>query len=927
MPLFSAAVRLVGWFAVLLVLSGCLDDGGSDGGPVAVSPTPTPQIAEVSADQTLFFMPTIGETVTVGLSLTDASGAARTATVTWASDAPDVVSVDSLGNLTALAIGSASITATVASGDTVTGEPLELRVDVTVADVKSDVVVIDKSALQADALILDYREDATFTSRIQVSGIDAIAMGDGIILSDMSLAGRVTAVSETDGIQTLDVSAGMIGPLLENGRISVTMTQDDLIEPESFVVPVATPATSTKTGAEVVGSQSETDARGIPTEITNFEGLLTTLFDSQFSTSISQEFSCKADVGSNPAGINTNLETELEYRDVNITFEEGAESGLLESGSVAINVEFDVMFDGYIDWTPTLNAKLSCKKILKAPFWQRSLLVVSIPMGVGFTLEGDLSLFGGRANIDGTMPVTISMQVGYDDLDIGDVTLEAPLDIEVNTDDLNITYELVDDGNNDFAARTVKLDVEGFIAPRAGIGIGITAGIYKLMDHLQGGVRASLDSASAEFQARDDSYKADAKIDAYVKRTIEYPYQNFAAPPMLFVLPTIILLQQADILDVFELLNFDKTLADIANSPTGVTTLAPLEPVAGDPVSFSLTLNPANFLGVYQIDEVIVYQVNGSGPSTTIEEFIRFTADDGQTIFEWDWLPVEADVGTVSWTAFATSRLFEGTVFQVDDVFDVNVTSDVPTPETINEARARVSVNGILQAPGQDARAVFFTDDQSGEGSATAGLNVPGISASAQAANGQLTGDIFFSSRQCGNVQIDVSADFDSFRSGLPIGTIIAANGSLTGPVTVNVVGDSEDLPTDMEVYVDASVSGSVSSGFSDDRASGNFRFNRRNTREHLTWDSGDEYQGGTYSLQAAALEVGGDNHSTKGRSSIDGKPSRVMPSERLLQINDAEVSASLDAEIELNLPCELRDDEEQPNKQVGVTFTLGYSF
>ncbi|MEL7298033.1 MAG: hypothetical protein AAGJ86_10250, partial [Pseudomonadota bacterium] len=84
MPLFSAVVRLGGWFAVLLVLSACLDDGGSGGGPVAVSPTPTPQIAEMSADQTLFFLPTIGETVAVDLALTDASGAARTATVTWA---------------------------------------------------------------------------------------------------------------------------------------------------------------------------------------------------------------------------------------------------------------------------------------------------------------------------------------------------------------------------------------------------------------------------------------------------------------------------------------------------------------------------------------------------------------------------------------------------------------------------------------------------------------------------------------------------------------------------------------------------------------------------------------------------------------------------------------------------------------------------
>ncbi len=93
-------------FAVALVTAAC--GGGSNAGPT--TPTPTPALTSIALSISASSL-TVGSTAQLTATPKDQSGGTMTATVSYASSAPSVASVNASGLVTAVAAGQTVLTA------------------------------------------------------------------------------------------------------------------------------------------------------------------------------------------------------------------------------------------------------------------------------------------------------------------------------------------------------------------------------------------------------------------------------------------------------------------------------------------------------------------------------------------------------------------------------------------------------------------------------------------------------------------------------------------------------------------------------------------------------------------------------------------------------------------------------------------------
>lgn len=121
--------------ALALTLAACSGDEGSDPiGPVAAAISLSPESVKLVEP---------GDTARVMATVTDAQGGVLTPTITWSSDDPSVLSVDGSGLVTAVAPGSATITAEAEGVQaSIPGDVLEYFVYVAVSN-RNQLTIID----------------------------------------------------------------------------------------------------------------------------------------------------------------------------------------------------------------------------------------------------------------------------------------------------------------------------------------------------------------------------------------------------------------------------------------------------------------------------------------------------------------------------------------------------------------------------------------------------------------------------------------------------------------------------------------------------------------------------------------------------------------------------------------------------------------
>ena len=101
-------------FVLIALLTACGGGGGSGSTPAATSPPPPPPPPAAPQSQTLSFA-SAGLVAYSGETLTNKATGQGTGLVTYGIDNPAVATVDSQGRITAVGVGKANITASIAA--------------------------------------------------------------------------------------------------------------------------------------------------------------------------------------------------------------------------------------------------------------------------------------------------------------------------------------------------------------------------------------------------------------------------------------------------------------------------------------------------------------------------------------------------------------------------------------------------------------------------------------------------------------------------------------------------------------------------------------------------------------------------------------------------------------------------------------------
>ncbi len=188
-----AAVRVVAIVPLLLAASGCGGDAAT------VTPTPiVPTAVVITPPAPPIAFGALGRTAQLVVVVTGSNGSPITApTVTWTSLSPGVATVSGTGLVTAVANGSANITAT-------SGTITSASVTVTVTQVVATVVVTSTSATP-DTLV-------TATRTRQFTGTTRDSTGNVVAGTTLAWTSNATGVA-TVGAATGLVTAGTISGL------------------------------------------------------------------------------------------------------------------------------------------------------------------------------------------------------------------------------------------------------------------------------------------------------------------------------------------------------------------------------------------------------------------------------------------------------------------------------------------------------------------------------------------------------------------------------------------------------------------------------------------------------------------------------------------------------------------------------------------
>ncbi|GMR11974.1 MAG: hypothetical protein BMS9Abin29_0160 [Gemmatimonadota bacterium] len=215
---FPARIRtskLLAGAAVSLTLA-C---GGGDGGPGPTGP-PTLVPTSITLTPTTLSFTFLGQSLTLQGSIRDQNGGTVTGTITWASSAPAIVNVDAGGVVTAVANGTAQITATFNS--------LTASASAAVQQVASQLVVS----------VGDGQEGTVGQALAQALSVQANDQGGNPVVGE----GLTFAVASGGG--ALTVTTGLTGA---DGRTSTEWTLGTTAGPQSVTASVTSNSAVTTT--------------------------------------------------------------------------------------------------------------------------------------------------------------------------------------------------------------------------------------------------------------------------------------------------------------------------------------------------------------------------------------------------------------------------------------------------------------------------------------------------------------------------------------------------------------------------------------------------------------------------------------------------------------------------------------------------------
>ncbi|MFH1466040.1 MAG: hypothetical protein ABIO70_16770 [Pseudomonadota bacterium] len=301
----------------------------------------------------------------------------------------------------------------------------------------------------------------------------------------------------------------------------------------------------------------------------------------------------------------------------------------------SLTLELEAGFELPDDW----NGTVTCEVEIVAPSFPLpgvAALMVQVPLGVGFELHGSLSGLGVEIGVEAS--AGIEAVVGYawtegegwtDITDIHEVCEVNPIfDVPDLEADLRLEAYAWAYAWVHLEASVARLD---FLTAEL-----VTARV---------GPRQDLHLASALAQAQDEGYAADYGLDL----ALEVAAGSSVDAAL-------------DLLGLGDDLHLSaETAWALAESPHGSFAADPASAEVGEEVTFTVTLEDLEYLGLDNIDEVVIYRL----VDDELVEQERLEGSVGTTEYTWAWTPTEEDTGTQTFVAFITSTLLPGVPLEV----------------------------------------------------------------------------------------------------------------------------------------------------------------------------------------------------------------------------------------------------------------------
>ncbi|MFC4424913.1 Ig-like domain-containing protein [Deinococcus navajonensis] len=676
-------------------------------------------VARIEVTPASSLLTAAGQTTTLKATLYDAQDRVVSGTVKWVSSNAAAVEVSTKGVAKArVAVGSSMITAEVGG---VKSKP----VLVTVARLDPNAVVVTDAQISSGAAVLAPGPDGApvgtqFT--VTLNGVTPKA-GQVLLSSGQSpISGRVLS-SVPSGKQTVvTLQTVPLGALYQDLSVSQhsQVSASDLVPltgaqaPErverhpdgsvtvSYRLPKGGPATAGRLSAQSLPGDGTLPG---PFSKTEFEV---------------GPFKCTSTLDVLLSGNLLNLKIQSKL-DVDVFAQ--VEGGELKTLNMMAAGDITGTVTGGLDLDLGAQGALKCKAVfarLPVPISGPLAPIVapSIPIGLGFVLDGKLKLGRAQFAVEGKVTSKVNVGFAYDVVTgevrpvkevYSDSTLSPKLKLPSLMEDLRLEGGLT--------VQVVSgVDVVAFPW------LGPAAQALELLE-VTAGTRLEGNLAPISTQARTDTYASSYALKSVVTVGPGSTLQNLFG--LMRTRNQVKLFNAAVLLDVIQ-----------ARSPNGA--------MGGDAAlkvyqlgHINVDLNPANvdFIeGGYNVDQVVLYRDRDG----VLEPVRSEPATDGQTHFEFPYMPVAGEAGqTLVFRAFVVTRLGLIPVEVNDDAkFTVTVSPDdgssAPTPPTTPPSTPPYDGTGpwtgtVLtqwsgnEASGASGGTVSSTHTASGEASCTLG--------------------------------------------------------------------------------------------------------------------------------------------------------------------------------------------------------------
>lgn len=608
-------------------------------------------------------LPAAGAQQQLAVFSVDATGRRASVTATFESSNPSVVTVSASGRATAAAaLGSSYLT--VRAGSLTSAPVLAL-----VAQPAPGALLV--SDAQVEGVITPVNPAAPYQPgyqyRVRLRGA-APAVGQVVLGTGNSpVGGRVVSVTDAgpglkDVVLELLPLTGMFAALSVNQQVS--MTGAPALTPaavqQAFVV-------EPQPGGSLRFTPRSGQTRMVPTNVRSVP-MASALNNISFDLG---PYSCEAKVEgalSFPAILNAFSFTLNPNLTLDLVITNGQIQRLVAHGDITPTVSSDLLLNAAVKGSVECKVEL---RTLILPIGGPIALIIGgqVPLGVGFALEAKVELAG----------------IGYDAFFQSTVTAAFGLDCAGGC---HVVHDLTHTAGGFFKPRlpasfnNLRTELAASLFGFAQLQIGnpfLNQLQFKAVE-IKAGLQQKAELASEQGQADDPAYAS-----------------SFTLAPMIEAKTTSDVAALAGLLNIqFAELSFVPTLPTLAQSPVGTFTITPATVQAGttsqlgDMATFTISLNPVTYLGIYAVEGVEIRWLKDNGTGTMVLQPGRpgctslTPSASGQTVFTCQTDFLVADAGTQKFYAFVKAKLFG---------------IPVPLPlEIAGNAAATVSVQGPSSA-------------------------------------------------------------------------------------------------------------------------------------------------------------------------------------------------------------------------------------